>query len=115
VFPSDHHCFPARPAERGTQRFQERLRLLHGRIVADILDHVQRPAMAGADGLRDWQRRREIVPPPDEGRGNGNARQVGGRDCRYPELLHEAVLNGLQARCTGAIQVVRFDPLPPLT
>ena len=57
-----------------------------------VLDHVQRPSVAGARGLGDRQRRREVVPPPDQGRGNGDPCQLRRRDRRHPELLHEAVL-----------------------
>src|SRR5215208_168662 len=39
--------------ERGAQRVHKRFRLLDGRVVAGILDHMQRPSVASVGGLSD--------------------------------------------------------------
>ena len=87
--------------ERLAERLQECLRLFDGRIVAGILDHVQRPSVAGARGLGDRQLRREVVAAPDQGRGNGDPRQLRRRDRGHPEQLHEAALSGLRSSACG--------------
>ena len=71
-----------------------------------VLDHVQRPAVAGARRLGDPQRRREIVPPPDQGRGDGDPREVRRRDRGHAELARSGAQRGLRARRAGAVEVV---------
>lgn len=39
--------------ERGAQRMQQRFGLFDGRVVAGLVDHVQRPAVTDARGLGD--------------------------------------------------------------
>src|SRR5829696_2122507 len=90
------------------------LRAARWGVVGAVLDHVQEPAVARARYLGDLQPRREVVPPPDQGRGNGDPCQVRRRDRRYPELLHEGAESGLYARCAGTVEVVRLERLPAL-
>ena len=42
------------------------LRLVEGGVVGGVLDDVQRPAVAGARLLSDAERRRQVVPAPDQ-------------------------------------------------
>ena len=92
--------FPVAVPQRCGAR-QERFGLLDRRVVAGVVDHVQRPAEAGAGRLGDRQRHLEVVAAPDQGRRNGDPCQVRRRDRRHAELRHEAAERGLHRRACG--------------
>ena len=97
------------------QRTQERFGLLDRGVVGGVLDHVQRPVVAGARGLGDGQPRREVVAPPDQGGGSGDPGEVRRRDRRRPELRHESAESGHHAWRAGTVDVVRLERLPLFT
>ena len=72
---------------RGLQRRHERLGLLDRRVVGAVLDHVQGPAVLRGDILGDCQRRREVLPSPDQrrrARRSARARPPRSRPVRTP-------------------------------
>ena len=101
-------------AQRGVERAQERLGLLERGVVAGVLDHVQRPAEAGAGRLGDRQLHLEVVPAPDQGGGNHDPCQVRRRDRRQPQLRHEAAERGLLTGRACPVQGVGRQRLPAL-
>ncbi len=119
---ADHHAvdhrrlallIDLRGAQRGPQRPPERLRLL-GHEVAGVLDHLQRPAVAGAGLLGDLQPHHPVLAPPDERGRDGDPRQLLGRDRLGPELPQHPAVGGPDARGAGAVQGVGLGRLPAL-
>lgn len=97
------------------ERAQRRFGLFEEGVVAGVLDHVQRSAIAGARGLGDPHPGLEIVPPPDQGRGNGDVLEVRRRDQPHPELPHEAAESGPHVRRARPVERVCRERLPLLT
>ncbi len=74
--------------------------LLDGGVVGRAFHDVQRPAVAGAGFLGDRQRSGEVVAPPHERSGHGDASQHVGVDRREPE----APIRACSADCTLGVR-----------
>ena len=102
-----------RGGQRGPQRPPERLRLLDHEV-AGVLDHVERPAVAGAGRLGDPQPHHPVVATPDERGRDRDPGQLLGRDRLGPELPQHPAVGGPDARGAGTVQVVGLGRLPAL-
>src|SRR5918995_4077683 len=97
-----------RAAERRSQRFQERLGLVAWWVVRAVLDHVQRPSVAGAGGLGDPQPVGAVVPSPDQGCWDGDPRKILRRDSWQADLPQHAA-DRLPPGGASTVEVLRDE------
>ena len=106
---------PAGSASARRSAADERLGLLDRRVVGAVLDHVQRPAVAGARRLGHLERRGQVVRGPRSARSGRAIRSSSSSGIAgSAEALHQRAERGHHARRARAVEVVGRERLPAL-